>query len=291
MAKQVAIVLGVPLSVIVTRKIGYPRQPELGVGAIAEGLGTVIYDADLLGGLSLSPAELAPVAAAQQAELARQVQVYRGGRPLPPVAGWCVIVVDDGLATGATARAALRALRAAHAAYLVLAVPVAAPAAAAEMRAEADQVIILATPRRFRSVGQWVQVLRPAHRRRRAGAAGSTPDLGSVGAAHAAAALSRTLILVQATPRAVLLGPRHGVVQAFKPYRASSADTLGLTLPDLPLRLALAVRTEEEQQVLATARGSILPPPVRAGKHHPQLTYLRHGSITSTKMHQIVRYS
>ena len=296
-AKQVAIVLGVPLSVIVTRKIGYPRQPELGVGAIAEGLGTAIYDTGLLGRLSLSPADLAPVVAAQQAELARQVQVYRGGRPLPPMTGWCVIVVDDGLATGATARAALRSLRAAHAAYLVLAVPVAAPAAAAEMRAEADQVVILATPRRFRSVGQWYRVLRPAHRRRRAGAAGLKPDLdpktrlGGVGAAHAAAALGRTLILVQATPRAVLLGPRHGVVQAFKPYRASSADTLGLTLPDLPLRLALAVRTEEEQQVLATARGSILPPPIRAGKHSRLPTYLRHGSITSTKMHQIVRYS
>ena len=154
-AKQVAAMLGVPMGVIVTRKIGYPRQPELGVGAIAEGLGTVVYDANLLDRLSLSPGDLAPVVAAEQAELTRQVQVYRGGRSLPPVAGWCVIVVDDGLATGVTARAALRSLRAAHAAYLVLAVPVAAPATAGEMRAEADQVIILATPRRFRSVGQW----------------------------------------------------------------------------------------------------------------------------------------
>jgi putative phosphoribosyl transferase len=154
-AKQVAAVLGVPMNVIVTRKIGYPRQPELGVGAVAEGLGTAVYDAGLLVRLSLSPADLAPVVTAERAELARRVQVYRGGRPLPQVAGWCVIVVDDGLATGVTARAALRSLRAAHAAYLVLAAPVAAPAAAEEMRAEADRVIILATPRRFRSVGQW----------------------------------------------------------------------------------------------------------------------------------------
>jgi len=154
-AKQVAAVLGVPMNVIVTRKIGYPRQPELGVGAIAEGLGAAVYDAGLLARLSLSPADLALVVTAEQAELARRVQVYRGGRPLPQVAGWCVIVVDDGLATGVTARAALRSLRAAQAAYIVLAAPVASPAAAEEMRAEADRVIILATPRRFRSVGQW----------------------------------------------------------------------------------------------------------------------------------------
>jgi len=154
-AKQVATVLDVPMNVIVTRKIGYPRQPELGVGAIAEGLETAVYDASLLARLSLSPADLAPVVAAEQAELTRRVQVYRGGRPLPRVAGWYIIVVDDGLATGVTARAALRSLRAAQAAYVVLAAPVAAPAAAGDMRAEADQVIILATPRRFRSVGQW----------------------------------------------------------------------------------------------------------------------------------------
>jgi len=152
--KQVAAVLGMPMNVIVTRKIGYPRQPELGVGAIAEGLGTAVFDTSLLGRLSLSPADLAPVVAAERAELARRVQVYRGGRPLPRLAGWCVIVVDDGLATGVTARAALRSLRAARAAFIVLAAPVAAPAAAEEMHAEADQVIILATPRRFRSVGQ-----------------------------------------------------------------------------------------------------------------------------------------
>jgi putative phosphoribosyl transferase len=153
-AKQVAEVLGWPMDVIVTRKVGYPRQPELGVGAIAEGLTEPVYDPSLLDRLSLSPSALAPVAAAEEAELARRVRVYRSGNPLPPVAGWCVIVVDDGLATGVTARAALRSLRAAQAAHLVLAVPVAPPAAAFWLREEADQVIILAAPSRFSSVGQ-----------------------------------------------------------------------------------------------------------------------------------------
>jgi putative phosphoribosyl transferase len=163
-AKQVAVVLGIPMDVIVTRKIGYPPQPELGVGAIAEKPGEEpgevaaappVFDTGLLARLSLSPGDLAGVVAAEEAELARRVRVYRGGRPLPQVAGWCVIVVDDGLATGVTARAALRSLRAARAGYLVLAVPVAPPSAAETMRSEADQVVILATPRRFSSVGEW----------------------------------------------------------------------------------------------------------------------------------------
>ncbi len=153
-AKQVSAGLGLPMDVIVTRKIGYPPQPELGVGAIAEGLAQPVYDRVLLDRLALSPETLATVAAAEEAELARRVRVYRGGNPLPPVAGWCVIVVDDGLATGVTARAALRSLRAAQAAHLVLAVPVAPPGSAFALRAEADQVIILATPGRFSSVGQ-----------------------------------------------------------------------------------------------------------------------------------------
>ena len=154
-AREVAAVLGLPMDVIVTRKIGYPGQPELAVGAIAEGLRQPVYDARLIDRLGLAPEDLADVVAAEEAELDRRGRVYRAGRPLPPLAGRCVIVVDDGLATGSTARAALRSLRAAQVAHLVLAVPVAPCSAAESLRAEADQVVIVATPGRFSSVGEW----------------------------------------------------------------------------------------------------------------------------------------
>src|ERR1700721_2588225 len=135
-----------------------------------------------------------------------------------------------------------------------------------------------------------VRRLRSVDRRRRADAArrGAAPRrgraLGRVGATHPATALGRALVLVQATPGAVLLRTGHGVVEAFEPYRAACADGLGLALPDVPLWLPLAVWAEEEHQILATTRGSVLPPPVRTGKHGRLPTHLRHGSVTSTKL-------
>jgi putative phosphoribosyl transferase len=154
--REVSMAAGVPLDVLVTRKIGYPLQPELGVGAVAEG-GQPVFDEEMLARLGLTAAALAPVVSTERAELGRRIAVYRGGRPMVAVRGNDVIIADDGLATGVTARAALRAVRAAGARRTVLAVPVAAPSSAAAMLSEADLVIVLAAPPQFRAVGEWYQ--------------------------------------------------------------------------------------------------------------------------------------
>jgi hypothetical protein len=108
------------------------------------------------------------------------------------------------------------------------------------------------------------------------------PDcLGCVGPAHTAAALRGPLFLVQATPGAILFRPGNGVVEAFRPNRAGSADHLGLTLTDLALWLPLTIGAEEEHDLLASARGGILPGPARPRRHGHLPTYLRHESISS----------
>ncbi|MCW2877311.1 MAG: phosphoribosyltransferase [Sphaerisporangium sp.] len=155
-AAPVAERLGVPLDVLVTRKIGHPQQPELGVGAIAEG-GDPVFDSGFLLRLGIRASDLAPIVERERRELARRVTAYRGERRLPGLAGRDVIVVDDGLATGGTARAALRAVRMAGPGRLVLAVPVGSSRTVRALRDEADEVVVLATPPGFHAVGQWYE--------------------------------------------------------------------------------------------------------------------------------------
>ncbi|MGW4801554.1 phosphoribosyltransferase [Nonomuraea sp. NPDC004297] len=155
-AVPIARSLDAVLDVLVTRKIGYPLSPELGVGAVAEG-GEPVFDLALLGRLGMTPDDVADVVEAERRELARRVRVYRGDRPLPALGGREVIVVDDGLATGGTARAALRAVRPAGPAKLTLAVPVGARDTVRSMEDEADEVVVLRSPFDFWAVGQWYE--------------------------------------------------------------------------------------------------------------------------------------
>lgn len=151
---EVARALGAHLDVIVARKIGAPGRPELGVGAIAEG-GEPILDERTLRLLGLSPSDLEATITAEREELARRVRRYRGERDLPALEGRTVIVVDDGLATGVTAKAALQALRDRRPGRLVLAVPVSSPDTAQAITEHADEVVVLHTAREFVAVGQW----------------------------------------------------------------------------------------------------------------------------------------
>ena len=155
-AVEVARALGAPLRVIVARKIGAPGNPELGVGAVTPA-GPPYYDERALRVLGLSSRDLEPACAAERAEARRRVRRYHGGYEPAMLRGRDVLVVDDGLATGVTATAALRAVRAARPRRLVFAAPVCAPESAATLRDAADEVVCVATPDEFASVGQWYE--------------------------------------------------------------------------------------------------------------------------------------
>jgi len=149
----VARALGWPLDVVVPRKVGAPGNPELAIGAVAPGIR--VLDPRMVGALGVSERYLDREIAAQEAEIERRQHAYRSGRPPHPVEGRVAVVIDDGVATGSTAIAALRWARAQGAEPVLLAVPVAPPQTLARLRAEADEVVVLETPQPFLAVGEW----------------------------------------------------------------------------------------------------------------------------------------
>jgi putative phosphoribosyl transferase len=153
---ELATAMRAKLEVLVVRKLAAPGHPELGLGAIAEG-GASYVDAALVARLGVTPHELARIEASELAELRRRVALYRGERPIPDLRGRVVIVVDDGLATGVTARAAIRAVREREPARIVYAAPVCAPSTAREIRREIDEIVCATEPSALHSVGLWYE--------------------------------------------------------------------------------------------------------------------------------------
>ncbi|PZG01555.1 phosphoribosyltransferase [Micromonospora deserti] len=153
-AVPVADRIGGELDVVIARKIGAPGRPEFGVGAIAEG-GPPIFDETALRLLGVTETDLAETVTAERAELSRRRHRYRGDRSAPPVTDRTVVLIDDGLATGVTAHAALRWLRTQRPRRLILAVPVCSRQARDALAADADTVVCLHAPEQFAAVGQW----------------------------------------------------------------------------------------------------------------------------------------
>jgi putative phosphoribosyl transferase len=153
-AYEVAQALHAPLDVFLVRKLGLPGHEELAMGAIASG-GELVLNEELVKGLKLPNSVLEAVIVEEREELERRERIYRGDRPPPDVRGRTVILVDDGLATGSTMRAAVAALRRQGPARIVVAVPIGAPETCAEFEREADDVVCAVTPQPFYAVGLW----------------------------------------------------------------------------------------------------------------------------------------
>jgi putative phosphoribosyl transferase len=153
-AVEVARVLGAPLDVFVVRKLGAPGRPELAMGAIASG-GIRVLNARVVDWYRPSPEELQRVTEVEQRELERRELAYRGHRDRVPIAGRIVILVDDGLATGASMRAAVQAVRALAPSQVVVAVPVGAPDSCRSIAMDADEVVCVERPASFEAVGSW----------------------------------------------------------------------------------------------------------------------------------------
>ena len=153
---EIAQALHAPLDVFLVRKLGVPGHEEYAMGAIASG-GVSVLNEEVVQRLGISPYQIETVAAREQRELERRERAYRGERPPPEVSGRTVILVDDGLATGASMQAAVLALRRLQPARIVVAVPVAAPETCEQLREIADEVVCATTPEPFYAVGLWYE--------------------------------------------------------------------------------------------------------------------------------------
>ncbi|MEO1060114.1 MAG: phosphoribosyltransferase family protein [Actinomycetota bacterium] len=159
-AVEIADALEAPLDVILVRKLGVPTQPEWAMGAIGEG-GVVVLNEDVVAAAAVSGADLASVRTREVDELRRRTERYRHGTAPIPVHGRTVIVVDDGIATGATAEAAAEVIAVQRPARIVMAAPVAPPRVVARLQQRVDEVVVLHTPEPFEAVGIWYDDFRP----------------------------------------------------------------------------------------------------------------------------------
>jgi putative phosphoribosyl transferase len=159
-AYEVARALGAPLDVFLVRKLGVPGYRELAMGAIASG-GVRVLNDDVVGWYGIAPSTIDEVARQEQAELERRERAYRGGRPPVDVAGRVVLLIDDGLATGSTMKAAVQAIRALGPSRIVVAVPVGAPETCRQLAEVTDEVVCARTPEPFSAVGLWYRDFSP----------------------------------------------------------------------------------------------------------------------------------
>jgi putative phosphoribosyl transferase len=155
-AYEVALALNAPLDVFIVRKLGLPGHEELAIGAIASG-GIRVLNEDIIRALKISMEVIEHVTQRELRELQRREQLYRGDHPALDVRDRTVILIDDGLATGASMRAAVAGLRALHPAWIVVAVPTAAPEACEAFQTEVDEVVCAITPEPFLGVGRWYE--------------------------------------------------------------------------------------------------------------------------------------
>jgi len=155
-AYEVALALGAPLDIFIVRKLGLPGHEELAIGAIASG-GVRVLNNDIVQALNIPQRVIDAIAQGELKELERRERAYRGDRPAPEVRGRTVILIDDGLATGASMRAAVAGMRAQNPARIVVAVPTAAPETCEKIQPQVDEIVCVMTPQPFYGVGRWYE--------------------------------------------------------------------------------------------------------------------------------------